>query len=55
LLKLADGVGGRGLKDWHHEDMSVKMLRYLVDDNHLEYDPAELAFVGDLIHGTPPP
>ncbi|XP_050372037.1 uncharacterized protein LOC126789974 isoform X2 [Argentina anserina] len=34
---------------WSHEDMSVKMIDYIVDEHNIEIDPDELKRVKDLI------
>lgn len=37
--------------NFHHEDMSIKMLNYMIDDNNLEYDKSERNFLADVIRG----
>ncbi len=40
----------RGVK-WRHEEMSIQMLEYLIDDNALEYSREDIRFVFQLILG----
>jgi deoxynucleoside triphosphate triphosphohydrolase SAMHD1 len=40
---------------WHHEDMGIRMLEYLVDDNHIDVDRMWLDQVSGMIVGEPPP
>jgi HD superfamily phosphohydrolase len=37
---------------FHHEEMSQKMFRYLVDDNALDYDETEIGFLEELVSGN---
>ncbi len=39
--------------NWNHEDMSLKMIEYLVEDNQLDYEKDEIRFIQDLIEGHP--
>jgi len=46
-------VRNRG-RAWDHEDMSVKMLHHLVDDNAVDFlEKEDLAYIGELITGQP--
>eukprot|EP01080_Neovahlkampfia_damariscottae_P000973 gene973-9880_t len=39
---------------WTHEDASVMMLKYMVEENGLDYDKYDLQFLENLIHGKCP-
>lgn len=39
-------------KRWSHEDMSLAMLDYLVDDNNIEIDNEQLKLVKEYIVGA---
>lgn len=39
--------------NWRHEEMSIKMLEYLIDDNNIDLEEEDLRAVKDLILGTP--
>lgn len=41
--------------NFHHEDMSIKMLEYMIDDNHLDYDQDDRKFLTDVIRGVKGP
>jgi len=45
---------GRHRPGWHHEDMSLKMVEYLVDENALEYDRDDVRMIQALIAGERP-
>ncbi|EGG23663.1 HD phosphohydrolase domain-containing protein [Cavenderia fasciculata] len=40
-------------KKFHHEEMSLKMLNYLIDDKGLDYSTDDVRFIGSLITGEP--
>eukprot|EP01132_Coremiostelium_polycephalum_P000993 gene993-1259_t len=40
-------------KDFHHEEMSIKMLNWIVDENGLDYSTDDMKFIGSLIRGKP--
>ncbi len=40
-------------KPWHHEEMSTKMLDYMIDDNSIDIEEDEIRFIKDLISGKP--
>ncbi|EDR41102.1 HD phosphohydrolase domain-containing protein [Dictyostelium discoideum AX4] len=45
-----DQLGGS--KRFHHEDMSIKMLNWIIDDHGLdEYDSDDIKFISSLIQG----
>jgi HD superfamily phosphohydrolase len=37
---------------WNHEEMSVKMLQFLIDENNLDYEKSEINVITDLIIGS---
>ncbi|KAI9910462.1 hypothetical protein PsorP6_010240 [Peronosclerospora sorghi] len=37
---------------YHHEDMSVRMIEYMVDENHIEIERADVRFIQQLITGA---
>jgi HD superfamily phosphohydrolase len=39
---------------WTHEDMSQRMVEYLIDDNHLDYSRRDVQFLLSLISGERP-
>ncbi|KAI9343829.1 hypothetical protein BD770DRAFT_397934 [Pilaira anomala] len=39
--------------NWSHEQASEMMLEYLIDDNNIDMDSAEIHFIKDLIAGEP--
>lgn len=39
--------------NWTHEQGSELMLDYLVDENHIDIDQADIRFIKDLISGAP--
>lgn len=41
------------LPPWDHEVMSCRILELLIDDNNLDYTPADIRFIENLIRGTP--
>ncbi|KAM9984970.1 hypothetical protein ACTFIY_009404 [Dictyostelium cf. discoideum] len=46
------GGGGAGRKRFHHEDMSIKMLNWIIDEHGLdEYDSDDIKFISSLIQG----
>jgi len=40
---------------WSHEDGSVKMLRHLVNENHIDIETEDVEFIESLILGKPKP
>uniref|UniRef100_A0A7S4P530 HD domain-containing protein n=1 Tax=Paramoeba aestuarina TaxID=180227 RepID=A0A7S4P530_9EUKA len=41
-------------RDFHHEDMSVKVFKYMIDDNAIDFlEKEDINFVCELISGTP--
>ncbi|KAL6043527.1 HD-domain PDEase [Balamuthia mandrillaris] len=40
---------------WSHEDMSQKVVKYLIDDNGLDYSAEDIRFINSLITGDRPP
>ena len=45
----------RAEPSFHHEKMSIEMLKYLIEDNALDYDKQDIQFVEQLITGQRPP
>jgi hypothetical protein len=41
-------------KKWSHEDGSIMMFDYLIDDNYIDMEPEDVRFVKDLINGHVP-
>lgn len=39
--------------EFHHEEMSKRMLEYLVDDNSIDMEREDIKFVQELIEGVP--
>ena len=39
--------------NWHHEDMSKKMLDHMIDDNNIDFEKEDINFIKDLIGGQP--
>lgn len=39
--------------DYKHEQMSVSLLELLIEENGLDYSPAEITLIADLIRGKP--
>jgi len=37
---------------YNHEEMSLKMFDYLVDDNHIDIDRQDIKFVQEIITGA---
>ncbi|GIL78863.1 hypothetical protein Vretimale_147 [Volvox reticuliferus] len=45
----------RGHQGWTHEDMSIKMLEYMLEDNNIEgIDKSDARFIESLIKGVKP-
>jgi len=40
--------------DWSHEDMSQKMVQYLIDEHGLDYSTEDVKFMLSLISGERP-
>lgn len=41
-----------GVCNYHHEDMSLKMIEYMVDDNHIDLEKDDMRFIQELIVGA---
>lgn len=41
--------GGHG---YHHEDMSLKMIEYMIDDNNIDIEQDDVRFIQQLIVGA---
>ena len=39
-------------RDFHHEDMSVKVFEYMIDDNGIDLEREDITFVSELISGV---
>eukprot|EP01126_Amoeba_proteus_P026440 TRINITY_DN26185_c0_g1_i1.p1 TRINITY_DN26185_c0_g1~~TRINITY_DN26185_c0_g1_i1.p1 ORF type:complete len:213 (-),score=36.78 TRINITY_DN26185_c0_g1_i1:218-817(-) len=37
--------------NFHHEEMSIKMFRHLIDENSLEYEEEDVRFISELVSG----
>ena len=43
-----------GRENWHHEEMSIKMLEYMIDSNAIDFlEKEDITFISELITGTP--
>ncbi|RHY32169.1 hypothetical protein DYB32_002797 [Aphanomyces invadans] len=52
LLMLLSTERGRSRSSYSHEDMSLRMLEYLVDDNHIDMDKYDVRFVQQIVQGA---
>ncbi|ETV91370.1 hypothetical protein H310_14049 [Aphanomyces invadans] len=45
-------MNARPSSSYSHEDMSLRMLEYLVDDNHIDMDKYDVRFVQQIVQGA---
>ncbi|KAG2521862.1 hypothetical protein BBO99_00004170 [Phytophthora kernoviae] len=51
-VAAARGYGGADTLSYHHEDMSLRMIEYMVDDNNIDMERDDIKFIQQLIVGA---
>ncbi|KAL4162590.1 hypothetical protein PRNP1_003126 [Phytophthora ramorum] len=51
-VAAARGYGGPDAPAYHHEDMSLRMIEYMVDDNNIDLERDDVRFIQQLIVGA---
>lgn len=46
------GYGSADTPTYHHEDMSLRMIEYMVDDNNIDLERDDVRFIQQLIVGA---
>jgi HD superfamily phosphohydrolase len=51
-VAAARGYGSADAPTYHHEDMSLRMIDYMVDDNNIDLERDDVRFIQQLIVGA---
>ncbi|KAE8909661.1 Deoxynucleoside triphosphate triphosphohydrolase [Phytophthora fragariae] len=51
-VAAARGYGSADAPTYHHEDMSLRMIEYMVDDNNIDMERDDVRFIQQLIVGA---